>query len=85
MARHITEVARKVSHCSKNDAGAEAHGVHSTVYQTENRARQHSKAKGSILGWLARLFKPRANNARQSEDRQVATGPPTSSFVPKTT
>lgn len=29
--------ARKVSHCSKNERGGNAHAVHSTVFQTESR------------------------------------------------
>jgi transposase len=63
-------IARKVSHCSKNDAGAEAHGVHSTVYQTENRARGR-KPKYSLIDRVVDLFRPRS-----TVDPPAAAKPP---------
>lgn len=53
-------IARKVSHCSKNDAGADSHGVHSTVYQTENRARRREPKKRSLIDRVKGLFHPRS-------------------------
>lgn len=50
-------IARKVSHCSKNDAGADAHSVHSTVYQTENRAHQHQQTGPGLVDRMRRFFR----------------------------
>ena len=50
-------IARKVSHCSKNDAGADAHSVHSTVYQTENRAHQHQGTGPGLVDRMRRFFR----------------------------
>ena len=66
-------IARKVSHCSKNDAGADAHGVHSTVYQTENRAERFKKTGRTIIGRVVNLFRPRRAG---SDALPPATGPP---------
>jgi len=58
-------IARKVSHCSKNDAGAESHAVHASVYQTENRAEQHAKEKPSLVGRMVEYFRPRPRRDRE--------------------
>jgi len=76
-------IARKVSHCSKNDAGADSHGVHSTVYRTENRAERRQKTGRGIIGRVVHLFKSRRARADASESGKSAptptapTAPPT--------
>ena len=80
-------IARKVSHCSKNDAGADSHGVHSTVYRTESRAERRQKTGGGIIGRVVHLFKSRRARADASESGKTApsaTAPmaPTASPTP---
>jgi hypothetical protein len=70
-------IARKVSHCSKNDAGADAHSVHSTVYQTENRAERCQKTKRSLIGRMIDFFRPRptgSNAPSSGPDPPHSTG-----------
>lgn len=55
--------ARKMSHCSKNDRGGESHGVHSTVYQTENRAAQRCETKPSLVDRVLHLFLPGSSDS----------------------
>lgn len=43
-------IARKVSHCSKNDRGAQAHATLSTVFQTENRALRFEEKQAKKTG-----------------------------------
>jgi hypothetical protein len=64
--------ARKMSHCSKNDRGGESHGVHSTVYQTENRAAQCDGTNRGLIDRVVDLFRPRSNNGVDARP----TGPP---------
>ena len=46
-------IARKVSHCSKNERGAHAHAVHSSVGQTERR-RKPSSLLNAVVGYFRR-------------------------------
>jgi len=64
--------ARKMSHCSKNDRGGESHGVHSTVYQTENRAAQRGETKPSLVDRVIGLFPPSSTGAIEA---RPAEGP----------
>lgn len=65
-------IARKVSHCSKNDRGAKAHARLSSVFQTENRALrfEEKRAKNSgkkvptptLVDRILRYFKPKPSS-----------------------
>jgi hypothetical protein len=66
-------IARKVSHCSKNDAGAHAHAVHSSVYQTESRAEQRENPKPSVVERICRFFWPRHQTDKEGS---LARDPP---------
>ncbi|MFC1643392.1 transposase [Myxococcota bacterium] len=74
-------IARKVSHCAKTDAGADARGVHSTVYQTENRAQRYEKTRGSILDRVIKFFRPRS---AASQAHAPSTTPPPQSLSSST-
>jgi transposase len=65
-------IARKVSHCSKNDAGADAHGVHSTVYQTENRAERFEQTGRTLVDRVMGLFKLRPKPPRRAQASPLA-------------
>jgi hypothetical protein len=58
-------IARKVSHCSKNDAGADGHAVHTSVFQTEHRAARREKTKPSVIERMCRFFRPSRKQPRR--------------------
>jgi len=81
-------IARKVSHCSKNERGAKAHAVHTTNFQTEYRALRFEEkkakkggkalaAKGlSLVNRMLGYLKPAVTPAPQPPAPKATDPPP---------